>query len=166
MLNSHSLWNQVWLSIPEFVCWKLWLARNDLIFNNSDHSALYVVAKAKALLIEALGNCSFESEISLTLEERSWMGTLQIRDRKKKLARPIYNPAWKIRMTEAEFRVWWRKQGKVMIFFDGASKGNPGISSVGWVIYSHDGLTKDSFSWGLGHNSNNQEEILGLFKGC
>ena len=91
------------LNIKSFIGWKLWLARNDLIFNNSDHSALYVVAKAKALLIEALGNCSFESEISLTLEERSLLGLLQIRDMKKKLARPIYNPAWKIRMIDADF---------------------------------------------------------------
>ena len=60
-------------------------------------------------------------------------------------------------MTEADFQVWWRKQGKVKIFFDGASKGNPGISGAGGVIYSHDGLTKDNFSWGLGKNSNNQE---------
>ena len=68
-------------------------------------------------------------------------------------------------MTEADFQVWWRKQGKVTVLFDGASKGNLGISCAGRVIYSHDGLTKDRFSWGLGHNTNNQEEILWLYKG-
>ena len=112
------------------------LARNDLIFNNFEHFPLSVVAKSKALLIEALGNHSFKSNSSLTLKERSWLGTLQIRDRKKKLARPIYNPTWKIRMTEAEVQEWWRKQGKVMVFFDGASKGNPRILGAGGVIYS------------------------------
>ena len=34
------------------------------------------------------------------------------------------------------------------------------------VIYSHDGLAKDSFSWGLGHNTNNQAKNFGFFKGC
>ena len=60
-------------------------------------------------------------------------------------------------MTEVEFQVWWRKQGNVAVLFDGVSKGNPGISGVGRVIYSQDGLTKDNFSWGLGQNTNNQE---------
>ena len=53
-----------------------------------------------------------------------------------------------------------------MVFFDGASKGNPGISGAGGVIYSHDGIAKDSFNWGLGQNTNNQVEILELYKGC
>ena len=125
--------------------------RNDLIFNNSEHSPLSVVSKAKARLIEALGNCSFKANISITTKERSWLGSLLIRyrNRKKNLTHPIYNPAWKIRMTELEFQVWSRKQGKVTVFFDGASKGNPGNSSGGGVIYSHDGLAKDSFRWGL-----------------
>ena len=81
------------------------MARNDLIFNNFKYSPLSVVAKAKALLIEALGNYSFESDIPLIVEERSCLGSLQIWDRKKKLACPIYNPTWKIRMTEADFQV-------------------------------------------------------------
>ena len=58
-------------------------------------------------------------------------------------------------MVDVEFQVWWRKQGKATVFFDGASKGNPRISGAGGVIYSHDGLTKDNFNWVLGHNTNN-----------
>jgi ribonuclease HI len=50
--------------------------------------------------------------------------------------------------------------------FDGASKGNPGTSGAGGVVYSPDGQRKDSFSWGLGQNTNNQAEILGLLKAC
>ena len=33
------------------------------------------------------------------------------------------------------------------------------------MIYSQDGVGKDNFSWGLGHYTNNQVEILGLLKG-
>lgn len=53
-----------------------------------------------------------------------------------------------------------------MIFFDRASKGNPGISGAGGVIYTSGRQKKDNFSWGLGQSTNNQAEILGLLKAC
>ena len=27
-------WSKIWQAIPKFIWWKIWLARNDLIFNN------------------------------------------------------------------------------------------------------------------------------------
>lgn len=57
------------------------------------------------------------------------------------------------------------KSGKT-IFFDEASKGNPGISGAGGIIYSADEQKQDSYCWGLGRSTNNQAEILGLLKAC
>ena len=31
--SSHE-WRKIWQAIPKFIWWKIWLARNDLIFNN------------------------------------------------------------------------------------------------------------------------------------
>ena len=53
-----------------------------------------------------------------------------------------------------------------MIFFNEASKGNPGISGERGTIYSTDGHKKDSFSWDLGQSTYNQAEILRLLKVC
>ena len=53
-----------------------------------------------------------------------------------------------------------------MIFFDGASKGNPGTTGAGGVIYASDGSRRDSFCWGIGQKTNNQAEIQGLLKAC
>jgi len=53
-----------------------------------------------------------------------------------------------------DFQKWWKNQGKVMIFFDGASKGNPGISGAWGVIYSPDGHKRDNFNWGLEQSTN------------
>ena len=47
-------------------------------------------------------------------------------------------------------------------FFDGASKGNPGISGAGGMVYSPDSLTKSSYSWGIGSLTNNQAECYSL----
>ena len=63
---------------------------------------------------------------------------------------------------------WWRNQnqGKASIFFYCASKGNPGITRTGGVIYSPDEQRKDIFNWGLGKRTNNYVEIIGLLKSC
>jgi ribonuclease HI len=64
------------------------------------------------------------------------------------------------------YQYGWRRQGIASIFFDGASKRNPGNAGVGGVIYSSDGNRKDNFSRGLGQRTNNQAEILWLLKAC
>ena len=43
-----------------------------------------------------------------------------------------------------------------VIFFDGASKGNPGVSGASGLVLPSNRLTKFSFCWGLGSLSNNQ----------
>ena len=45
-----------------------------------------------------------------------------------------------------------------VIFYDEASKGNPGVSRAGGLVYSLDIKSSISFSWGLGSMSNNQAE--------
>jgi len=51
------------------------------------------------------------------------------------------------------------------ILFDGASKGNPGRARASGLIYYRNGK-KEEFSWGLGVKTNNQAEILSLWKAC
>ena len=48
------------------------------------------------------------------------------------------------------------------IFFDGASKGNPGVSGAGGVIFFPGRLIHLRFSWGLGSMMNNQAECYSL----
>ena len=62
--------------------------------------------------------------------------------------------------------MWWKSSGIATIFFDGESKGNPGISSVGGMVFSLDLSSQTSFSWGLGVSSNNQAKIYSLLKAC
>ena len=50
-----------------------------------------------------------------------------------------------------------------IILFDGASKGNPGVSGASGLVFSPDRLTKFSFCWGLGSLSNNQAKSYSLF---
>ncbi|PCI25464.1 ribonuclease H [Candidatus Peregrinibacteria bacterium] len=56
-------------------------------------------------------------------------------------------------------------QGNIIMFTDGASKGNPGKSGAGWIIYDHQNLTLNRGRKYLGYKTNNQSEYLALFYG-
>jgi hypothetical protein len=51
-IPSKSIWRKIWTALPKYVCWQLWLARNQLIFKELRHSPLLVVAKDKSFLLE------------------------------------------------------------------------------------------------------------------
>lgn len=143
----------------------MWLARNESTFKNSLHSPIVVAAKAKALLLETMENQPYNPDRALLPKEISWLGApLKRASNKNNPSRPCSKPEWQLWILELDFQKWWKKQGKVMILFNGASKGNTWISGEGGVIYSPDGHNKDSFSWGLEQSTNNQAEILGLLK--
>ena len=71
-----------------------------------------------------------------------------------------------MRLSEKDFSEWWQSQNKVSIFFDGSSKGNPGISEAGVFLYYRGWLLETSFSWGIGQSMNNQAKIVSLLKSC
>ena len=62
--------------------------------------------------------------------------------------------------------LWWKSKGVYKIFFDGASKGNPGVAGVGGLIFSPNSEKISSFCQGLGICSNNQAECYNLLRVC
>jgi len=165
-IPSKSFWSKIWTAIPKYVCWQLWLARNQQIFREMRHSPLQVAAKAKSFLLEAAQQQFCKDDPLLLPEEKRWLGSLEPCPRKHLLPPQKANQEWRIRDEDDKFQSWWRSQNLSTIFFDEASKGNPSTAGAGGVIYSPDGASKDCFSWGLGQKSNNQAEILGLLKAC
>lgn len=161
-----SFQNKVWIAIPKFVYWQIWLARNDQIFNGHHLPPLQVAAKAKAFLLEAAQQQFHKEDPLLLPEERRWLHPLEPAPRKSPLTPQTTNPEWRRRDSEDAFSIWWRSKKLTTIFFDGASKGNPGTAGAGGIIYSTDGTLKDCFSWSLSQESNNQAEIYGLLKAC
>lgn len=49
-----------------------------------------------------------------------------------------------------------------LAFFDGSSKGNPGISGAGYLLVNSKGDTIFKRSINLGHKTNNQAEFMSL----
>jgi ribonuclease HI len=54
--------------------------------------------------------------------------------------------------------------GRVHVYFDGACRGNPGPSAVGWVLVSGDGIIAEHGET-IGHATNNQAEYEALLAG-
>ena len=82
--------------------------------------------------------------------------------KKKKFPKPTASPPWRLRLSANIFSHWWKSKGVFTIFFDRASKGNPGVAGAVGLIYSPDSKKIFSFCWGLGFCSNNQVEFYSL----
>ena len=82
------------------------------------------------------------------------------------ISKPVIKPFWQITHSEKEFSNWWKSKNKATIFFDGASKGNPGKAGAGGLIFSPGKKLEISFSWVIGKNTNNQAELFALLKAC
>jgi ribonuclease HI len=68
-------------------------------------------------------------------------------------------------MEAEEFKTWRQDLQRNCFFFDGASKGNPGVAGGGGIILSPGEQIRIEFSWGLGEGTNNQTEALALWQG-
>ena len=77
---------------------------------------------------------------NLEQEEKDWIGKAILENNGK--AGPKKAPTtrnWKLRMSEKELEEWRKNQNSFSLFFDGASKTNPGKAGVGGVTSDPDG---------------------------
>ena len=68
-------------------------------------------------------------------------------------------------MDKSQFENWLRERKIFKLFFDGASKGNPGKAGGGGVVINPRGKVEIEYSWSIGHESNNMAEAYGLWQG-
>ena len=68
-------------------------------------------------------------------------------------------------MDNSQFENWLKERKIFKLFFDGASKGNPGRAGGGGVIINPRGKAEIEYSWSIGHESNNMAEAYGLWQG-
>ena len=65
-------------------------------------------------------------------------------------------------MDKSQFENWLRERNIFKLFFDGASKGNPGRAGGGGVVIYLDGKVEIEYYWNIGYDSNNMAEAYGL----
>ena len=54
---------------------------------------------------------------------------------------------------------------KIILFTDGAARGNPGPAAIGVVITDNDGKEIEAFGETIGHATNNEAEYRALLRG-
>jgi ribonuclease HI len=117
-------------------------------------------------LSEALkGKANLRNSIPLTGEEENWIKEFITNNSGNTLIPLTPIRSWEIRLEEQEFLLWRETLNEWCLFFDGASKGNPGQAGGGGIILDPSGIIHTVYAWGLGHATNNQAEFLALWQG-
>ena len=137
-LNKKPILRRIWAAIPKNLCWQLWLARNRVIFKEQKVIPVQIVAKTIGMIAEkfASNNITFPQQESipeplanwckLFLKEKSSLQSNYISGSKSIPAQPLH---WEVRLSSTEFQSWLRAKNSYSLFFDGASKCNPGVGS-------------------------------------
>jgi ribonuclease HI/exonuclease III len=166
ILHKKHLLKTVWMWVPKFACWKIWLERNNRIFNETCRLPSQVAIQARTLLSEALkGKANLRNSVPLTGEEENWIKEFITNNSGNTLIPLTPIRSWEIRLEEQEFLLWRATLNEWCLFFDGASKGNPGQAGGGGIILDPSGIIHTVYAWGLGHATNNQAEFLALWQG-
>jgi len=122
-----------WLKLPKLICWGIWNERNHRIFQEKAQPAWKIASKVNALLGEIVSISKIPiNKGTLTEKEGNWMKSLKIMAVNEAAA--IKMEEWDIRMDCDQFESWLKEKKTFKLFFDGASKGNPGKAG-GWSHY-------------------------------
>ena len=127
-----------------------------MIFNQTQILAERVALKARTMMIEMLNvtGIAVNWDENIENKERTWLRGIQPQGcQGLSLYKPLTDTSWILGTNKEEMEIH-------KLFFNGASKGNPGRSGTGGIILDPHGQKVMSFSWGLGTCSNNYAEIL------
>eukprot|EP00253_Pinus_taeda_P019066 PITA_19066 len=108
---------------------------------------------------------ALRNEANLNKEEEQWLKEFVSINQPTTSSPATIHTRWEIRLEEQEFLKWRSALEDHCLFFDGASKGNPGAAGGGGVLLNPDGSVLLQYHWGLGIESNNRAEALALWQG-
>ena len=133
------------------------MARNYCIFKDHIPIIQIVVNKSKLWFAESIGKLTPSPSSFLWTSSSSQASGINL-----KSAKHVSLPSWGFCGSKDALNKILMNSSSALIFFYGASKGNPRDSGAGGLVLSPGNLTKFSFSWGLGSLSNNQAKLYNL----
>jgi len=118
-----------------------------MVFKDKETNIRKLCSKAWSLTLEAI---SIKSQgkidiANLYVEERNFIGYLLDKSNSgqsrsdNSSQHNNSNYSWKIRMKDEEFSIWLKNYNTHYLFFDGASKFNPGMARAGGIICNANG---------------------------
>jgi len=109
VLRGKKGWKTIWMAIPKFTCWKIWLARNQSIFLDARPTPIQTTRKAKGLLLEAISSSGLNWDQGLNKQENTWMNISQNSVKKHVICKPKNKDRWTLKINIQEF-IEWRKK--------------------------------------------------------
>lgn len=158
------------MAIPEFVLKNLACVKQSHIPTVTCPSPSRAANLACSLVVEVVQSNGLKclAWSSMENEERAWVTNMLNQSQVLStihINKPIKAVVWKLRMGKEYFLSWRQNQGRSILFFDGASKDNPGAAGAGGIIYDPDGKEGNSFAWELGICCNNEAKSPALYMG-
>lgn len=155
------LLNSLWNLIPGFLYWLLWKERNNRIFNNVGRSIDTLWQLLKQNLQETLAIRHWqETDLPDSPQERLIMNVwnLNLSSLAHVTARSPTIPASPL---------FWSPptSNSFKLNFDGAAKGNPGLTSFGGVFRKEVGAVIHIYYGSIGKDTNNATKLEGLWRG-
>lgn len=166
--KNSTLAKRFWASIPPNLCWQIWLARNACIFKDKKPNVHSILARTIALTTETIEENGIQHpDPEYTVHQvKEWMQKFKHRTSpKRNQIKSSCQKVWKLRGTKEEIINWIQGQKMHTLYFDGASKNNPGIAGAGGVIRDQQGRMIINYEWSLGKLSNNKAEAYSLLQG-
>eukprot|EP00253_Pinus_taeda_P029799 PITA_29799 len=137
------------------------------------HQSIAEAIKAHILAQEAIA-VKYTGKIQAkdyTVEERTVISYILERQGQKQ-GNPVKDRlqhtqtrAWEIRLSAQDFKNWTQSSNCKILYFDGASKSNPGQAGARGLIVDETGDIICSYEWSLGEITNNNAEALALYQG-
>lgn len=127
--GKHNI-NRLWKCIPATLCWQIWLARNNYVFNNKKPSMANIQAKTIAIISESISTnlITPPDQASWQHTETQWYSKFNLNYTYLQHSQTKAHKKgshWKLRGTKEEVNQWISDQKRPMLHFDGASKNNP-----------------------------------------
>jgi hypothetical protein len=121
----------LWRALPKFILCKILLERNNRIFRETTSNLAQVETEVKTYFGES-APYFYEANKSgpIELEEEQWIKSFKIRDHSQQTGSKIKQETWEICKEEEDFEEWKLNINMHILFFDGASKGNPGVAGA------------------------------------
>ena len=137
------------MKLPKIICWCLWNERNHRIFQDKFKPAWKTAVKVNVLFGEVVSISKIpNNKENLTDNEKNWMESLNIMDVNNMAAKKL--DEWDVRMDKSQFENWLRERKNFKLFFDGASKGNPGRAGGGGVVIDAGRKVEIEYDWNIG----------------
>lgn len=105
------LFKKVWIALPKYVCWKIWLARNKEFFAEEKTIPSPVANKAICLLSE-----NFKSQFKFLNSSQDLDSNEEVWLKQYNSPTPVFfpppKPDWQLQLSSKEFSTWKQSQHK------------------------------------------------------